>query len=662
MRNLLYTLCVIAIVMACDGNGSETRRSDELTARLNVVDDSIMAHSSRVPDMAAKGMAEAEDSLEWYDYSLRLGKYYMIAQKYDSLQHYADRAIDFADRHEPTARLNGLKAMAYECKAVYWQRQRMNTDMVIALRTKAYEAMMSSDNTDFLPEVCANMADTYILNNDMAQAAYWYRRALFLVDSLALPEIKNVTLYLGLAQVYMNLEDYETSLHYYRETEKFYDRIPVNMQVYFLNNFGNYYYYREDYENALSQFLRLRELLAKYDYSGIDLAICKVNLADVYLNLDSLRKAACFVDKAEQYFADKGIVSGLYYANSIRIGMAVRLGRMSDVQRILRGEDFAPPQEYGLVSIRNRYLREYYTATGNWQAAYENLQGSNRMRDSIRMEHEYMRADEIVQRLREDTLLLHHKMEMQRKDAALRATHTLAGTVVVVFILIMFWWVAYSRKRKLQIEMDMMQLRLDNARNRISPHFIFNVLNNHISSAGAKEGNELMMLVKLIRANLDISRNSFVSLAEEMAFVNYYIDIERTILGDDFTVEINAPDDAVLSGISIPTMFVQILVENAIKHGLKGKDGPKRLAIDIVVGQEGVDIVVADNGRGFDIRAVRRGGTRTGLDIIRHTMRIVNERRKRDDMTMDISNRKDADGAVTGCEVRLHLPVISGGL
>ena len=100
--------------------------------------------------------------------------------------------------------------------------------------------------------------------------------------------------------------------------------------------------------------------------------------------------------------------------------------------------------------------------------------------------------------------------------------------LVVLAALALLWWVALSRKRKLQVEMDMMQLRLDNARNRISPHFIFNVLNNRISTADRKETDELMMLARLIRANLDISRNTFVSLADEMEFVRYYVDIERT--------------------------------------------------------------------------------------------------------------------------------------
>lgn len=658
MKSVVYCFILLLYMVGCRGNDATAGRTSEERKRISVLDDSIAAMSPHAPDMIAHGIKSAPDSLTWYDYYLRYGKYWGLSQTPDSMLPYISRTIGFADRQEPSPRVNGLKALAYESMAFYWQRHRQRLDTVIALRTTAYLAMMESDDKDFLPEMCANMADTYVQMNDMAHAASWYRRALFLVDSLRLPDMKNVTLYLGLAQIYMNLEDYEASLKYYKECGAFYDRMQPNMKVYYLNNFGNYYYFRSDYRNALKMFLRMKELLEHYDDESIDMATCRINLADVYLNLGNYSEAKACLDAAERFFAATGIDIGVYYAHSIRIGMAVRQGRTADVRRILDSERFDPPLEYSIVGIRNRYLREYYKATGNWHAAFDNLEADIRARDSIEAARQHMRASEIMQRLKEDTLSLHHAMEIQQKDAMLRTTHITTATVVVMAVLLALLWAAYSRKRKLQTDMDMMLLRLDNTRNRISPHFIFNVLNNHISTSGTKERDELMMLVKLIRTNLDISRNTFVSLAEEMEFVRYYIDIEKKMLGDDFTVTVTAPEERVLKEISIPTMFVQILVENAIKHGLKGKEGPKLLTIGITTGQQGTDIVVTDNGDGFDIRSMTGNGTKTGLDIIRHTIRIINERMKHDELTFGIHNRKDGSGSVTGCETRLHIPLL----
>lgn len=656
MRSVLYVVVSSILLIICACAGFDTKRRQAQMEQLGALDDSIITRSPGALAMINRRLAEAKDSMEWYESYLRYAKFHLNSRTPDSLLSYVECTLGFAERQPPSPRLNALKAHAYELKADYNLRYRKNHADMLKLRTAAYEAMMGSDEKAFLPEMCANMADTYVQLNDMAQAASWYRRALFLVDSLQLPEIKNVTLYLGLAQIYMNLEDYDSSLKYYRECGEYYDRMSVNMQAYYLNNFGNYYYFLEDYDNALKIFLGLKELLTEYNDYGIDMHTCKINLADVYLNLGRMDEARENVTEAERFFVDNGISLGVYYAHSIRIGMAVRQGRMADVAAILRTDTIVPPPEYGILSIRNKYMLEYYTGTGDWRSAYNELRRDYAMRDSIEDSRQHMRASEIMQRLREDTLSLHHELEIQKKDAALKTNRAMTVAVASVAVLVFMCVVAYSRKRKLQFEMNMMQLRLDNARSRISPHFIFNVLNNRISASGEKERDELMMLAKLIRANLDISRNTYVSLAEELEFVKYYVDIEQTVLGDGFTFTVDAPDDSITKGIRIPTMFVQILVENAIKHGLKGKDGPKELKVTVVVDSRGADITVTDNGRGFDIRSVSRGSTRTGLDIIRHTIRVVNVQIKPYEMTFDIRNRKDDEGRVLGCESRLHIP------
>ena len=118
-------------------------------------------------------------------------------------------------------------------------------------------------------------------------------------------------------------------------------------------------------------------------------------------------------------------------------------------------------------------------------------------------------------------------------------------------------------------------------------------------------------------------------------------------MDDDFEFMVNAPSDDILKKIIIPSMFVQILTENAIKHGLKCKKGHKLLVIDVIV---------KDNGIGFDITRNNNTGTGIGLDIITRTITIYNQRNKHDKFSFDIHNITDADGTVLGCENVLHIP------
>ena len=101
-------------------------------------------------------------------------------------------------------------------------------------------------------------------------------------------------------------------------------------------------------------------------------------------------------------------------------------------------------------------------------------------------------------------------------------------------------------------------------------------------------------------------------------------------------------------------MFVQILVENALVHGLRGWEGRKILQVKVGRKQPGYTVVsVLDNGRGFDIR--QKGKERTGLGIITQTLAVVNEH-NRHKMTFSLQNRKAEDGSVTGCLAQVCIP------
>lgn len=658
MTRLFHTTAIIVLTFlvagACSCSRQRDARSAETHRLLTTIDDSVAVFSPSAPRMISQALAQATDSIDYYDVLLRRAKYFLVSQTPDSMLPVADRVIRFASSQKPTRRINGIKALALEFKADYFQRLR-SSRQAIRLHQKAYQALIKSDDTAMLPELCGNTADCYVQMGDLPQAAAWYRRALFLVDSLQLPATKNITLYLGLANIYMNLEDYERSLQYYQLTAPFYEQMSANMQLYYENNLGNYYYYRAQYHDALRQFRRMEALLRRLGDDGIDMATCRINLADVYLNLDSLEQARRYVEPAARFFEQNGIDVAVYYANSIRIGMAVRQGQPDSVEAILGSEHFRQPGEYNLVSIRNRYLRQYYRQTGNYRAALDNYEADIAARDSITRHNQHMRTSEVMQQLREDTLKLHHQLAMQQKDKMVQMSWTVSAALLLVAILAVALWAMWQHRRRLQTRLDMMMLRLENARNRISPHFIFNVLSQHISSAGEKEAEQLMMLTRLIRTNLDISRQPVVTLKDEMDFVRYYLDVEQTMMPGGFELHIDAPAADVLQTICVPSMFVQIIVENAIKHGLRPLSQHRRLDIRISTGEGGTDITVDDNGPGFDIRQTAAGHTRTGLDIIRHTIRIVNEHNHGPRISFHISNQRSDKGDIAGCRASLHL-------
>ena len=228
--------------------------------------------------------------------------------------------------------------------------------------------------------------------------------------------------------------------------------------------------------------------------------------------------------------------------------------------------------------------------------------------------------------------------------------------IILLSLLLWGWWLK-QHKHRLQAEMKMMRLRIDNIRNRVSPHFIFNVLNNHMQHLDSKQREEIIKLSRLIRASLDMSDNRLISLDEELHFVEYYLSVEQTILGSEFSYQIDAPAKEQLQRIIVPSMFIQILVENSIKHGLKGKEGEKRLRISVATNEEGTTVKVIDNGRGFNIVSMESRRTKNGLTIIRRTIQLLNEQLHGQQISLQINNKEDEQQQVIGCEVSLFLPI-----
>ena len=631
------------------------------------LDDSIAALAPSALQAIERGMNEANDSTTYYEYVLREARYYSLTERPERADTLIDRVTAFVMHQDDgyyaingtclSPRLNSLMAGAKACQAARYMSNHRNPRRIVALNRETYNLLLNSNSKHNLPKTCANMADAYMLCNDLPNAAKWYRRALFLVDSLDLPQKENITLYMGLAQIYLTLRNYNKAKLYYDQTEPHVKEMSPSMQAYYINNLGNFYYFQGDYKHALLTFLRMKKMLEQHGMvRTFDMYLCKINLADVFLNLGKLNDATAMLDDVEPYFRAQGDNTSIYYCNTIRFGIAVRAGRMQEAGRLMADKTDESLIPYTLVNIRNRYKRRYYELTGNYDKAYALLNRSISYNDSIEHNLSNMRTTEIMSRFTTDTLQLHRDLAIEHKNAEIQSikfTSTLAISIAVTSILLLILWYLYLRKRRFKIQLRMMNLKLDNIRNRISPHFMFNVLNNRIIKSDVKESNELTELAQLIRANLDMSSTLGVELQKELEFVQQYIRVESYLMGDDFNFSIDIAPDVDASSVRIPSMFIQILTENAIKHALRNKEGVKLLSITVRREQHNTVIRVTDNGPGFNPATLRR---KTGMNIISQTIAVINVRNK-DKIRFAIRNIYSPDGQQTkGCEATLKVP------
>src|SRR4030095_13538839 len=110
---------------------------------------------------------------------------------------------------------------------------------------------------------------------------------------------------------------------------------------------------------------------------------------------------------------------------------------------------------------------------------------------------------------------------------------------------------------------------LNNRRLQLDPHFLFNALNT-ISSQLERDPKLARRMIEhlgdLLRLSLESKDRQEVPLSEEMAFLEHYLAIQKIRFGENLKVEIRVAPEVKYA--SVPSLFVQPLVENAIRHGI----------------------------------------------------------------------------------------------
>ncbi len=182
----------------------------------------------------------------------------------------------------------------------------------------------------------------------------------------------------------------------------------------------------------------------------------------------------------------------------------------------------------------------------------------------------------------------------------------------------------YERKgREDKLAKYATEAKLSALRAQINPHFLFNALTTIgylIQTAPEKAFETLMKLTQLLRGVLR-STEEFCSLGEEIKLIENYLDIEKARFEERLTVKINIPKG--LEKMRVPSLILQPLVENAVKHGISNAKSGGEVCISaelkIEANETFLYLNVADTGAGFDEKKLNADGI--GLENIRQRLR-----------------------------------------
>ncbi len=665
-RSIILWICVFFLFLPALFTGCELRKENPevriLKKFIADLENRVSDESESVSLSVDSLLSVTNDSMTYYTLLVLKAKSKLFMSELDSSVMLLREAESFCDSHSSDRDVTLLYVNIFNTGGNIYARSG-NFDSAVWAFEKARQYASSQGTTEILVDVSLNLADAYIRKGRYDLCAYWYNYALSVADSISLSDEKRFPIYYGLAHVNMELRDFVMCDYYYNLAARYYGSMrPYEKHIY-LNNRGNSYYYRQDYEEALEYFRSSLLLTMEHEEMEYERNLTMVNLGEVFMLLDQKDSASYYLNQCYRFFSSVNNASALYYIDTQLIELALKEGDISRARHLLEKTKNTANIEPNMVSIRNRYLAHYFESVGDYRNAYEYQKQNWRIDDSIRNERVKMRAAEIALKYKHDSTLMKQEFIIEQRESQVVALYqwiwgiVLGGLLLATAVIATVYYRRMQRKKKFRIlEMSIASLRLENIRNRISPHFIFNVLDREVNlHKGYETSSNLLGLIKLLRRNLELANRISVSLADELDFVNTYVQLEKRSLGDDFEYRLETDGRLDADTVMIPAMLLQIPVENAIKHGLRMKEGKRLLMIQVRQGDGEVVLSVCDNGGGYRSESVNQG-TRTGMKVITQTIQLLNSCNNRP-ITVTVNDVPVGDDGCMGCEVRYVVPL-----
>lgn len=224
-----------------------------------------------------------------------------------------------------------------------------------------------------------------------------------------------------------------------------------------------------------------------------------------------------------------------------------------------------------------------------------------------------------------------------------------------------------QRKIQLEIEYDkkLTEIELKAIRAQINPHFIFNCLNSIQLFVMQRDYEYAQKYLSdfsyLIRKTLDFSRRNFISLSDEIAYLNTYLGLEKMRFENKMEYELIVDPLIATAELEIPAMLLQPYVENAVKYGMtSSRNHIGHLLIQFnQVAPDMLECLVEDNGIGINLsktmRTLPKHHQSSGMEISSNRAELLNKMYNTG-IHIDIIDKSENNSLESGTIVRILIP------
>lgn len=525
-----------------------------------------------------------------------------------------------------------------------WELNKTDPAEARKRATQALQLARRLDDDFGKPAALNRIGNTYLVEGHYVEALTHYLAALRLWEELAATS-RDRKVQLGQAHALNNVglvhyyqADYDQAMRYYNRAlnirESIGDSAGIAMSQ---NNIGILYSINGDHNNALRyhrKALAYRESLG--DLPGMGASY--TNIGNAYQGLNQYALQFDYFNKALALYEKLGDLPGV--ANS-----RIELGKAS-----LYMEDYPAAVSYfsqGLLeakqlsyrdNVKEAYvgLANAYQALGDFERAFDNLTQFILVKDSLLNEARAKQIAELqtqyeTEKKEKEIAVKNLKITQQRRDITL-----VAGASFMLLLAVVVFALYRNRRTRHRALKEIREAKLASLKSLMDKHFIFGSLHSIdallMRHDMASASDYLTKYAKLIRMVLDMANQPEGSLEDELSLCKTYLELERLRLDNGFNYEFSIDSALDASHVMFPSMLLQPLVENAVKHGMGSLDpeGLRRGLISVSVERIGDRLVsrVSDNGKGLLPKAPNEQHRSYSARGIAERVRIYNNVRK----------------------------------
>lgn len=562
--------------------------------------------------IGAKLIAYSGNTCKAKGYEL-LGKWQNDLSNYDSAIYFLEKAESFYKKNvcSDTVLLTTYKslAQAYYSKADFVTAQRYSFKMLDCAEAanNIFESAMSN----------TMIAQLFNQTNQADRGIVYLRKAVAKLSSINNYSQKKTLLFLISKRYLWHYQDTKTKTSL--DSSELFGRLflDIGTKLKDSSSISKAYSHLQgvayewgDFRKALSLLDSSFYFINKENYE--DLRVNYYDKADLYLELKDYTAAEKFAD------------STLYYSN------------------LLENISFTA-ECYSLIA---RIAKE----TGDFKKALEFTNLAQNINDSIRNESKILAVAELEKKYNqsknENTII---ELSKKKQLYFFIAIAGLLTTAIIAF---------YFRQQSLNHKKNILEVEQRLNRARMNPHFFFNALTTLQKFAlrdnnGQALASNLSKFSNIMRETLESTYKEYVTIEQEMEFLNEYLEVQKIRFPEKFSFTITADDRIEIDELLIPSMIIQPFVENSIEHGFVGINHSGFIEISFSLKNQEIIVEIKDNGKGLATEAKESNHVSRASQIIKDRIYLLNIKLKTK-AGFSINNNAGNNGVT----VKIHLPIL----